>query len=73
MIVALVPFRASFHNTDAALLLVAVVVAVAANGNRVAGYLAAGSSAIWFDFFLTRPYEHFTISRRSESRQPCSW
>jgi P-type E1-E2 ATPase len=35
----LVPFRTSFPNTDAALALLLVVVAVAANGYRLAGYL----------------------------------
>jgi K+-sensing histidine kinase KdpD len=50
-----VPFRASFPNTDAALALLLVVVAVAANGYRLAGYLAALAAAVWFDFFLTRP------------------
>jgi hypothetical protein len=64
--VALVPFRASFPNTDAALALVAVVVAVAANGHRLAGILAAASAATWFDFFLTRPYQHFTITRSTD-------
>lgn len=34
----LVPFRSSFANTAAALILVAVIVAVAALGNRVAGF-----------------------------------
>jgi K+-sensing histidine kinase KdpD len=63
---ALVPLRTSFNHTDAALLLVAVVVAVAANGNRAAGYLAAVSSAVWFDFFLTPPYQHFTMNRPSD-------
>jgi len=58
----LVPFRGSFPNTDAALALILVVVAVAANGYRLAGILAAVSAAVWFDFFLTRPYEHFTIA-----------
>jgi K+-sensing histidine kinase KdpD len=53
--VILVPFRADFPNTDAALALLLVVVAVAANGYRLAGYLAALSAAVWFDFFLTRP------------------
>jgi hypothetical protein len=43
-----------------------VVVAVAANGYRLAGYLAALSAAVWFDFFLTRPYEQFTITRRAD-------
>ena len=62
----LVPFRASFPNTDAALALLLVVVAVAANGYRLAGILAAVSVAVWFDFFLTRPYEQFTITRRTD-------
>jgi K+-sensing histidine kinase KdpD len=62
----LVPFRGSFPNTDAALALLLVVVAVAANGYRLAGILAAASAAVWFDFFLTRPYERFTITRRAD-------
>jgi len=62
----LVPFRTSFPNTDAALALLLVVVAVAANGYRLAGYLAALSAAVWFDFFLTRPYEELTINRRAD-------
>jgi K+-sensing histidine kinase KdpD len=62
----LVPFRASFPNTDAALAMILVVVAVAANGYRLAGILAAVSAAVWFDFFLTRPYEEFTITRRTD-------
>src|SRR5262249_62247954 len=64
--VILVPFRTSFPNTDAALALLLVVVAVAANGYRLAGYLAALSAAVWFDFFLTRPYEELTITRRAD-------
>ncbi len=62
----LVPFRASFPNTDAALALVLVIVAVAATGNRLAGLLAAASAAVWFDFFLTMPYERFTITRHTD-------
>jgi K+-sensing histidine kinase KdpD len=62
----LVPFRSSFPNTDGALALLLVVVAVAASGYRWAGYLAALSAAVWFDFFLTQPYEHFTITRRTD-------
>ena len=62
----LVPFRASFPNTDAALAMLLLVVAVAANGDRLAGILAAISVAVWFDFFLTRPYERFTITRRTD-------
>ena len=62
----LVPFRTSFPNTDAALTLILVVVAVAAFGSRLAGYLAAVSAAVWFDFFLTRPYERFSINRSTD-------
>jgi len=62
----LVPFRAGFPNTDAALALILVVVAVAANGHRPAGVIAAIGAAVWFDFFLTRPYERFTITRRDD-------
>jgi K+-sensing histidine kinase KdpD len=64
--VILVPVRTRFPNTDAALILLLVVVAVAANGYRLAGYLAALSAAAWFDFFLTRPYEEFAITRRAD-------
>jgi len=62
----LAPFRAHFPNTDAALALILAVVVVAANGYRVAGVLAAVSAAVWFDFFLTRPYEHFSITRSTD-------
>jgi K+-sensing histidine kinase KdpD len=62
----LLPFRASWPNTNVALLLVVVVVAVAALGNRVAGALAAVGAAVWFDFFFTVPYERFTIRSASD-------
>ena len=62
----LVPFRSSFPNTDAALALVVVIVAVAANGHRPAGWIAAIATTVWFDFFLTRPYEQFTITRHTD-------
>jgi K+-sensing histidine kinase KdpD len=64
--VILVPFRSSFPNTDAALALILVVVAVAANGDRLAGIVAAVSAAVWFDFFLTKPYETFSITSRTD-------
>ena len=63
----LVPFRAHFQNTAGALALVVVIVAVAAAGNRLAGYLAALSAAAWFDFFLTRPYQTFDITTRTDA------
>ncbi len=63
---ALVPFRESFPSTDAALLMVVIVVAVAAVGDRLAGIVAAVSAGVWFDFFLTKPYERFAISHRPD-------
>ena len=57
----LLPFRASWPNTNVALLLVVAVVGVAAIGNRAAGGLAAVWAAVWFDFFFTQPYYRFTI------------
>jgi len=57
----LLPWRASWSNTNVALLLVVAVVAAAAFGSRAAGFLAAVSAFAWFDFFFTRPYERFTI------------
>jgi hypothetical protein len=62
----LTPFRSSFPNSDAALVLVVTVVAVAAVGYRPAGALAALSAGTWFDFFLTRPYEQLAIIRRAD-------
>lgn len=58
----LVPFRDRFANAAAALCVVAVIVGVAAFGDRWSGWLAAASGAAWFDFFLTKPYEAFSIS-----------
>jgi len=63
---ALVPARGSFTNTAAALVLVGLIVAVAVAGNRFSGVIASLSGAVWFDFFLTRPYERFTISHRPD-------
>jgi Domain of unknown function (DUF4118) len=57
----LLPFRASWSNTNVALLLVVVIVGVSAIGNRVAGALAAVWSAVWFDFFFTLPFYRFAI------------
>lgn len=52
----------SITTATAALVLVLVVVAFSAIGDRVAGLLAAVSSGLWFDFFLTAPVSRFTIS-----------
>jgi uncharacterized protein DUF4118 len=63
---ALVPFRTSFTNSGAALILVAVIVAVSVAGNRFTGFVGSVSSALWFDFFLTRPYDQLSISHRPD-------
>jgi K+-sensing histidine kinase KdpD len=62
----LTPFRDDFANTNVALILVLVIVGVAATGNRAAGVLGAMSSAVWFDLFLTRPYERLAITNRAD-------
>jgi K+-sensing histidine kinase KdpD len=55
-------FRDSVANTNAALGLVLLIVAAASTGIRAAGLVAALSSAAWFDFFLTQPYNQFAIT-----------
>ena len=62
----LVPFRDSFANTNSALILVLVIVAVAAVGSRAAGLLAALSAGVWFDLLLTEPYGRLTIRDRTD-------
>ena len=62
----LLPLRGAWPNTNVALILVVVIVAVAALGNRVAGALAAVWTATCFDFFFTVPYDRLTISRSSD-------
>src|SRR5215472_11784019 len=62
----LLPWRGSWPNTNVALLLVVVVVAVACLGNRLAGALAALSAAVWFDFFFTLPYDRLTIRHSAD-------
>ena len=59
--------RESFANTNAALVLVLVIVAVGANGDRLAGVVAALSAGLSFDFFLTKPYGHFAITERADA------
>ncbi|MEW1638938.1 DUF4118 domain-containing protein [Streptomyces sp. NPDC093801] len=64
---ALVPFRTDLSATNAALVLVVAVVAVATVGTRAAGAVAALSAAVWFDFFLTEPYQRFAITDREDA------
>jgi K+-sensing histidine kinase KdpD len=62
--------RNSLENTNAALVLVLWVVPAASTGIRLAGVLAALSSAAWFDFFLTAPYLTFRINDRADIETP---
>ena len=62
----LVPFRGEFANTASALILVAVIVAVAALGNRFSGFVATVGATLWFDVFLTQPYERLAITHRPD-------
>jgi hypothetical protein len=62
----LVPFRTSFTNAGAALILVAVIVALSLGGTRFTGFVASVFSAVWFDYFLTRPYDELSISHRPD-------
>jgi hypothetical protein len=57
----LLPFRASWPDTNVALLLVVVVVAVAAIGSGLAGTLAAVRAAACSGFFFTLPCYRLTI------------
>lgn len=64
--VLLVPLRGDFANTASALILVAVIVAVAALGNRFSGFVATVGATLWFDVFLTQPYERLAITHRPD-------
>jgi hypothetical protein len=63
----LLPLRDTIENTNVALILVLVVVAIAASGLRWAGAICAISSALWFDFFWTQPYQQFTITDQADT------
>jgi len=64
-------FRETIANTNAALGLVLIIVGAAATGMRVAGLVAALSSAVWFDFFLTAPYNQLSIADRADIETNC--
>ncbi|MGW2768869.1 DUF4118 domain-containing protein [Streptomyces sp. NPDC001275] len=51
----LLPVRAILSDTNAVLILMLVVAAVAALGNRGAAALTALSAAVWYVFFWDRP------------------
>jgi hypothetical protein len=62
----MVPLRSHVQNTDLALAMVVAVALLVLPGWRVAAVLAGLSAGAWLDFFLTRPYERFSIQRSSD-------
>ncbi|MFF4789150.1 SpoIIE family protein phosphatase [Streptomyces sp. NPDC001276] len=56
----LLPVRGTLAETNAALIVMLVVVAVAAFGNRGAAVITALSAAVSFVFFFATPYASFT-------------
>ena len=59
-------FRELFDTTNAALVLMIVVVAVAALGGRTAGVITALAAVVSFDFFHTEPYLSLAIDSRDD-------
>ena len=66
MALALTPWRGHLDTGDNALFLVLVIVAVASTGRRLAAAVAALTSALAFDFFLTRPYNSLRITSHQD-------
>jgi K+-sensing histidine kinase KdpD len=62
----MITVRAHVANTGLALIMVAVVVATVVPGRRGAAVVAGISAGLWFDFFLTEPYESFTMNRSAD-------
>jgi hypothetical protein len=62
----MVPARAHTQPSNLALIMVVVVAVAVVPGHRLAAVAAGLSAGVWFDFFLTRPYEHFSIQRSSD-------
>ncbi|MBV8952249.1 MAG: DUF4118 domain-containing protein [Actinobacteria bacterium] len=62
----LLPFRAGITSANIALIFVVSVLAAAIWRGRAGAIVAALSSAVWFDFFFTRPYGSFTINRADD-------
>ena len=58
--------RSFFDTTNAALVLMIVVVAIAAVGGRTAGIVTALIAVVSFDFFHTQPYLSLAIDSRDD-------
>ncbi len=59
-------FRSVFDPTNAALVLMIVVVAVSAMGGRAAGVVTSLAAVASFDFFMTEPYLSMSIDSRDD-------
>jgi hypothetical protein len=64
----MIPLRGHTQASNLALIMVVVVAASVVPGRRLAAVAAGISAGLWFDFFLTRPYERFTIQRSSDAQ-----
>jgi Domain of unknown function (DUF4118) len=62
----MVALRTHVPNTSLALIMVIVVVAFVVPGQRGAALVAGISAGVWFDFFLTKPYQSFSIHRSND-------
>jgi K+-sensing histidine kinase KdpD len=62
----MVPLRTHTQASNLALVMVAVIAAAAVPGFRPAAIAAGVSAGVWFDFFLTRPYETFSIQHSTD-------
>ena len=62
----LVPFRDDLASPNAVLVFVIVVMVAAACGGRSSGLIAAVVSTLAFDFFLTTPFQSFSIERSGD-------
>jgi K+-sensing histidine kinase KdpD len=66
VVAALIPLRDHVRNTNLALVLVLVVLVAAVAGGRLVGLVVGLVTATAFDFFLTQPYQSFTIERADD-------
>lgn len=58
--------RGNITAAAAALVLVLLVVGAGSTGDRLAGVVAAASGGLWFDYFLTAPFNRFRIKNASD-------
>jgi hypothetical protein len=62
----MVPLRTHTQASNLALVMVAVVAAAAVPGFHLAAIAAGVSAGVWFDFFLTRPYQTLSIQHSAD-------